>query len=113
MAKEITYRQGDVLLRKISKLPTGLTEVPRDSKRRVVLAYGERTGHAHALSNERVTMFRDTGTGNGQHTYLSISGEAEAILRHEEHGAMRVPAGNYEVIGQRQETWGDPARVAD
>lgn len=112
MAKEITYRQGDVLLRKIGKLPAGLTEVPRDG-RRVVLAYGERTGHAHALSNERVTMFRDTGTGTGQHTYLSISGDADAILRHEEHGAMRVPAGNYEVVGQREETWGAPARVAD
>jgi hypothetical protein len=41
-------RQGDVGLQQINTLPAGLKEVPLD-KGRVILAYGEVTGHAHAI----------------------------------------------------------------
>lgn len=44
--KPIVYRQGDVAIRRVDSLPTGLKKVPRQSKR-VVLASGNATGHAH------------------------------------------------------------------
>lgn len=43
-------RQGDVLLSPVKSLPAGCTEVPLD-KGRIVLAYGEVTGHAHAIED--------------------------------------------------------------
>jgi hypothetical protein len=51
-----TYRQGDVLLIRVDSLPTGLREIPRD-RGRVVLAYGETTGHAHAIEAPSVRFF--------------------------------------------------------
>lgn len=107
-----TVRQGDVLLRKIAKLPEHLVTVSRDNGR-VVLANGERTGHAHAFSSSRVAMFKDTGTGSGQHTYITVSGEKNALLTHEEHPKIAVPPGDYEVVVQREETWSGTARAWD
>lgn len=109
---EIQYRHGDVLVRKVDRLPKGLSPVARD-RGRVVLAYGEVTGHAHAFSAPNVVMFRDTGSGTGGKTFLSISG-GPAALQHEEHATIDVPAGNYEVIGQVNYAPGAiPVRVAD
>jgi hypothetical protein len=42
------YRQGDVLVQQVDEIPDGLHAVPLD-KGRVILAYGEVTGHAHAV----------------------------------------------------------------
>lgn len=42
------FRQGDVLIRPVASIPDGLKKVPLD-KGRVILAYGEVTGHAHAV----------------------------------------------------------------
>lgn len=44
------FRQGDVLLRPVTKTPGNLKKVPLD-KGRVILAYGEVTGHAHAIAD--------------------------------------------------------------
>ena len=42
------FRQGDVLVHPVDRIPEGLKKVPLD-KGRVILAYGERTGHAHVV----------------------------------------------------------------
>ena len=52
MKKSTTIRQGDVLLVPVASLPAGCVEVPND-KGRIVLAYGEVTGHAHAIADHR------------------------------------------------------------
>lgn len=85
-------RQGDVLV-KATPAPSGkLQEVPSDNDR-VVLKYGEVTGHAHALKKEEITMdeagkivtkaltriFKDE---KGER-FLKV--EAPVALRHEEH----------------------------
>jgi hypothetical protein len=49
------YRQGDVLIREVTEIPNNLNTVPRDAGR-VVLAYGEVTGHAHAITDPAVSM---------------------------------------------------------
>ena len=51
---EVKFRQGDVGLIPVASLPDGAKKVPRD-KGRIVLAYGEVTGHAHAIYDGRNT----------------------------------------------------------
>lgn len=83
------FRQGDILLRKVDRLPA-------DAKRidDLVLARGEATGHSHRLEGGRV--FR---TGNGQ---LLVQVEEEAKLVHEEHRQIQIPQGTYEVVRQTE-----------
>ena len=49
--ENIDYRQGDVGLSRIANIPEGFKKVgANDPKnKRIVLAYGEKTGHAHAF----------------------------------------------------------------
>jgi hypothetical protein len=46
--KLLQLRQGDVLLQQVAALPANCTEIAPDGNR-IVLAYGESTGHAHAI----------------------------------------------------------------
>lgn len=95
------YRQGDVLLREI-KIPKSVTKIK--CKNRIILAEGEVTGHAHAISDTRnATMFSDT---ENNRFYLMIIKPVK--LEHEEHGAINLPIGDYEVIRQREYT---PANI--
>ncbi len=91
------FRQGDVMVRAVASLPAGLTEVPRDAGR-VVLAYGEVTGHAHAIRQSSAKLFMAEDPGR---RFLVIDGEA-AELRHEEHGTIALAPGHYEVVIQRE-----------
>ena len=104
-----TIRQGDVLIVPIKKLPAKLTEVARENGR-VVLAHGEATGHAHAIENHGVRMFREDGAGSG--LYMTVSGET-ATLAHEEHTHIAIPPGDYKIIRQREWHAGMARQVAD
>lgn len=90
------YRQGDVLLKQVRSIPADATKT--EIKDRVVLAFGEVTGHAHAIEElESVEVFvKADGT-----MYLKVSKDG-ADLRHEEHGTITLPAGNYERVLQRE-----------
>lgn len=92
-------RQGDILLRKIQKPVnlSGAKKLPRDQGR-VVLAYGEVTGHSHAVSNPKVSLY-------ALETNLRVLRvEEQAELRHEEHATAILEPGDYEVIQQRENT---------
>ena len=102
------YRQGDVLLCAIYSIPKEARLVPNDGER-VVVAQGELTGHAHAFAAAAVQMLRDTASGR---TFLVI-GEDGAALRHEEHDAIVLLEGRYEVRRQREYTPGASPFVAD
>jgi hypothetical protein len=93
------FRQGDVLIRECPEPPAISTDVARD-KGAVVLAYGEVTGHSHAIHNPKVKLFRDSG--NGASTFLTVADPAGADLQHEEHATINLPAGNYEITIQRE-----------
>lgn len=103
-------RQGDVLVVSTDKIPGNIPPVPQDQGR-VVLAYGEVTGHAHAFAGSpKVRLFRagdDALVG-----YLQIEG-VPASLRHEEHTEHTFGPGKYKVIQQRQWTLARVRRVAD
>jgi hypothetical protein len=97
MATAMIYRQGDVLItRTTHQLTHEATAVPRDHGR-IVLAYGEVTGHAHAIDDALAELFEEK---DGQ-LYLRVS-EGGATIRHEEHGAIGLAPGTYRVIRQRE-----------
>ena len=81
-------QQGDVILKQISSLPEG-KGVERKS-RGFVLAEGESTGHAHTIEDE-VELVEKNGV-----LYLGVKGDS-VTLKHEEHGHVEIPAGNYEI----------------
>ena len=87
------YRQGDVLIQRIEKLPENA--VPVEWEDRVVLAYGEVTGHAHAISTNHASMY----SWQGERLLLIKAG---AQLVHEEHATIPLPEGVYKVVQQRE-----------
>lgn len=92
--KKQMYRQGDVLIERVSTKPAGKL-VPREGGR-VILAHGEVTGHAHAIASQGAALYRDNGV-----TTLEIT-EAMAALKHEEHATIDLPKGIYQVTRQRE-----------
>jgi len=100
------YRQGDVFIERIGKLPKGLKQHKRDGSR-IVLAYGEVTGHAHAIAEETAESF----VGENGEIFLSVDAPAE--VKHEEHSTITLPIGTYRVTRQREYTPGEIRNVAD
>lgn len=110
MKRDIPWmiRQGDVLMIAVDAIPKDAVEQPRDESDRVVLAYGEVTGHAHALHEPGVAMLRAAN----QEVFLRVL--EPSTLVHEEHDRIAIPPGLYRVVRQRE--WSDadePTRVAD
>jgi hypothetical protein len=105
------YRQGDVLVVPIDRreLPPGAVPAPRDRRNRMVLAYGEATGHAHVITGDRVFLLCPPDDP-GQ-LYLRVEGYGRLV--HDEHGPIAVPAGAYRVIRQREYVPGAIRFVAD
>jgi hypothetical protein len=91
------YRQGDVLIQRIAKLPAKLKAVPRENGR-IVLAHGEVTGHAHAIAEPEAELYAEDTAGV---TYLEVKA-AMAALQHEEHSTINLERGAYRVIRQRE-----------
>jgi hypothetical protein len=89
-----SIRQGDVLLVPCAKIPTKAVPVPRDQGR-VVLAYGEVTGHAHALIEPGVELLTSDDV-----RYLRV--DVVSQLLHEEHTVHEVQPGAYRVLIQRE-----------
>ena len=90
------YRQGDVLLILIDKKAvTDGAVIPR-SRGRIILAHGEQTGHAHAVSDPHAMLLQ---TGSGRQLIVR---EQPVDLEHEEHKPIALRPGIYEVRSQRQ-----------
>lgn len=92
--KSEMVRQGDVLLVKIDDMPNSAEEI--ESTGRIVLAYGEVTGHAHAIAVAQAKLFID-----GQTRFLKV-GDAGADLVHEEHSTIHLTPGLYRIVQQRE-----------
>lgn len=81
------YRHGDILLERVGDCPTG-----RYCNRRMVLAQGELTGHAHAINAP--------GRLTGNRLLLPVGG----TVTHEEHGPIVLEPGEYAIRHQREYT---------
>lgn len=110
------FRQGDVLITRIDTLPSGvdLTKPRARDAGRVILAYGEVTGHAHAIADTleapAAALFDDPNGPEGSFVMLV---ESDTGIVHEEHGRIDLPAGNYRVTRQREYTPEAIRNVAD
>lgn len=104
-------RQGDVF---IESAPASVVmpqhkPVAKDP-RGVVLAEGEVTGHHHRIQSPEVCLLM----AEGIHERVMTVGAA-AMLVHEEHAAIEIPAGTYIVSQQVEYNWFEEASrvVAD
>lgn len=105
-------RQGDVMLMAVASIPAAATAHRRPADgARVVLAYGEVTGHAHALDAATVTAFGPSDDA----VWLEIVRPGHAVISHEEHAAITIPADVRFVQVRRQMQYTPAAieRVAD
>ena len=92
------YRQGDVFVEKVKALPKSARLVDRKDKR-IVLAYGEATGHAHAIHESFVELYEDD---NGIYWLRIPEGKNLATLVHEEHDTINLKPGIWRVNRQRE-----------
>lgn len=93
---KMMYRQGDVGIRLVNAIPSNTAEIARDNGR-IILAYGEVTGHAHAILDTAAELVRTADTNQ---RFLRVMGASGVELRHEEHATIILPPGNYEIIQQ-------------
>lgn len=90
--KPLMLRQGDVLICAVDAIPTTATPVER-TKRGVILAEGEVTGHAHRIPSRHANLYRTENDAR----YMRVGGTAPVALNHEEHTTVNIPPGNYRV----------------
>jgi len=113
------YRHGDILLIKIDKLPENIKFKAEEDK---IILRGEVTGHAHRLKGnakilevaERIAN-NPIGVWDGQMLVVNpVTAEPKSQvigyamvkepteLIHEEHNAITLPVGTYEIRRQRE-----------
>ncbi len=97
-------RQGDVKIEKIRSLPL----VDLTATKNKILVDGEVTGHAHRVdSGAEVLLDQARGI-----IYLKVA--EQAIISHEEHPAVDLPAGIYRISRQREyDPWEGVRNVLD
>jgi hypothetical protein len=92
---KITAQQGDVLLRKLKAIPDG--EQKSLSRKRLVLAHGE-SGHSHVIEDDEAELIQI-----GERMLLKLT--RSATVTHEEHGAVKLSPGIWEVGRVREYDW--------
>ena len=97
------YRQGDVYFVKVDK-----QNKPYKEERDVILAEGEVTGHKHRIQNPstvkmyNVNAVQTTDKANYFLRAFMQVGEDSTTVVHEEHEAITLPPGEYEVRIQQE-----------
>ena len=99
------YQQGDVVLIKVTKaeyekhIESSYSDVEKTFESRVELAYGEETGHCHAiyledmLEGAGITLHRERwGEKNAQALHIN---KGDVTIKHEEHNPITIPQGYY------------------
>jgi hypothetical protein len=93
MKKVELYRQGDVLIRRIDSLPKQKA-VKRENGQ---ILEGEATGHVHRVDDLTKAEVLEVG----DRLYLRVGAEGVRII-HEEHDAITLPPGDFEIVRQRE-----------
>jgi hypothetical protein len=101
------YRQGDVLIERVDQeLPENAEVTKPDKLGRLILAEGEATGHAHAVSAAAGALYA-TQLG------LMLQVMEQTKVLHEEHHAIDLDPGLYKITRQREYSPKEIRRVAD
>jgi hypothetical protein len=88
------YRQGDLGITPITKLPADLKVLKTN-----VLAYGEVTGHKHQLLEREATQF-DILEDEKRQMYLNIKQPTDLV--HEEHKTITIEKGFYFISHEKE-----------
>jgi hypothetical protein len=88
----MNYRHGDVLLKKIDKLPEGLKKL----KDRKVIKYGEATNHSHRFSDGDYQFYE----ADNKRLFLQVFTPSPLI--HEEHEEIIIDPGMYEIEEEQE-----------
>ncbi len=111
----IHYRQGDVLIERVGSLPAKLVTIAREQGR-VILAHGEVTGHAHAISEPGTDLLQ---AENGDQ-FVRVAGRqiksrlkilrawrGQVLVQHPKLGVMQFAADDITVRGEYAEIEGE------
>lgn len=101
MTNRKPIRQGDVMLIPVSRIPKNTKPVAREGGR-LILAHGEITGHAHAITDERAELVTGEQAAELEAMFLLVDGPDPVALVHEEHGTIMVPPGKHQVRRLRE-----------
>lgn len=94
IAKE-SFQQGDVIGRKLTALPEGKATVI--GRKSLVLAHGE-SGHSHVIEDADAELIQI-----GDRMLLKL--EKAATLKHEEHKAITISPGIWEIGRVTEYDW--------
>lgn len=121
---ENIVRQGDVTLVRVgkTKVPGYAKETKRDAEGKVVMEYGESSGHGHRISDPSVTGFRAETAEMAALAGLDVVlvGGAGATMKHEyangqhaEHEPVALREGVWERAVQVEYDPEEERRIAD
>lgn len=88
------YRQGDVLIERIDKIPKSAKKQKPDV--RIILAHGEVTGHHHSIDSDAADWWKEDSGDQ----FIAVKEESSVV--HQEHAPIAIPPGNYRVRRQRE-----------
>ena len=99
--------QGDVMLRRIDKLPAGVTQAKAD-KGVYIVAHSE-TGHNHVIAEcPNVRLYDSADPFVSYLEVIEATDAAEVLLEHlrgwDTHETIKIPLGVFEVRRQREYT---------
>jgi len=100
----LIVRQGDVLIRGVKTVPAAARRLTRKE-----LAFGEVTGHSHAIANLDAAHLLE----HGDELYMVVTADGGVEIRHEEHAPHVIPPGNYQIVQQEETTFWGKQRVID
>lgn len=103
--KHKMYRQGDVLIERVSKLPKGLVK-QKPENGRIVLAHGEATFHHHSIEADAADWWK-----SGDDQFVNV--KAKTSLVHQEHAPVEIARGKYRVTRQKEYSPAAIRNVAD
>jgi hypothetical protein len=91
--KKTQIQQGDVLFRKVYKMPAGVRPVVRTGGV-LVIAEGEATGHHHVIAANGASMLVLEKNGRNDF-YLEVT--EPVTITHDEHKPLTIPTGVYKI----------------
>lgn len=89
------YRHGDILIREAKN------KIDENSLKKIsdnILAEGEETGHHHRMHKGQVLLFKES---EAQQEVSLMKVQSSAELVHEEHKALEIPKGDYQIVRER------------
>jgi len=101
------FRHGDVLVERVDSIPEGLVK-----EEDTILLEGEASGHFHVLSKGS-EVFKVLPTKDNNYLLGYFKTEEGALLTHNEHQTIEIPAGTYKFYAQREYDEQEERQVRD